>query len=109
MAEPLIICGNDPRALLNAPLHGAAEVVIDLYETVDEGDRDAAELLTEEALAFLDFSGLTVTLRRPPAQPGGGRGWPVGRGYSPACACAGLLPPVSRPEYAPCYTGTHPP
>lgn len=86
MAEPLIICGNDPRALLNAPLHGAAEVVIDLYETVDEGDRDAAELLTEEALAFLDFSGLTVTLRRPPAQPGGG---PVET----------RLPPLSSPDY----------
>lgn len=71
MTEPFVICGNDPKALLNAPLRGEKAVVIDLYETVPEEERDAAELLTREALSFLDYSGMEVTLRHAPEQPGG--------------------------------------
>lgn len=71
MSQRFTICGNDPKALINAPLRGEREVVIDLWESVDEAERDAAELLTEEALAFLDYSGMEVFLRRAPAQPGG--------------------------------------
>ena len=56
MSKVLKVSGNDPKALLNAPLQGAEEIYIDLYETVDESQRDAAELLTAEALAALDFS-----------------------------------------------------
>ena len=71
MTEPFVICGNDPKALLNAPLRGEKAVVIDLYETVPEEERDAAELLTREALSFLDYSGMEVTLRHAPEQSGG--------------------------------------
>lgn len=64
MSEYLHVCGNDPKALLNAPLQGAKEVYIDLYEGIDASERDAAELLTAEALTTLDFSGMRVYLCR---------------------------------------------
>lgn len=70
MNEPFVISGNDPRALLSAPLRGENAVLIDLYELVDPGDWDAGELLTQEALAFLDYSGMEVTIRHSPAKPG---------------------------------------
>ena len=64
MSKVLKVSGNDPKALLNAPLQGAEEIYIDLYETVEESQRDAAELLTAEALAALDFSSAKVFLCR---------------------------------------------
>lgn len=64
MSKVLKVSGNDPKALLNAPLQGAEEVYIDLYESVDAAERDAAELLTAEALAAVDFSGAKVFLCR---------------------------------------------
>lgn len=64
MSKVLKVSGNDPRALLNAPLQGAEEICIDLYEGVDAAERDAAELLTAEALAALDFGGAKVSLCR---------------------------------------------
>ncbi len=66
----ITVCGNDPKALLDAPLRGERAVLIDLCETVGGEDRDAAELLTREALAFLDYSGLEVTIRHAPDRPG---------------------------------------
>lgn len=66
-----VVCGNDPKALINAPLRRESAVLIDLYETVPPEERDAAELLVEEALRFLDYSGMTVTLRRAPDREGG--------------------------------------
>ena len=35
MSQRFTICGNDPKALINAPLRGEREVVIDLWESVD--------------------------------------------------------------------------
>lgn len=64
MSKMLKVSGNDPKALLNAPLQGAEEIYIDLYESVDPDQRDAAELLTAEALAALDFSSAKVFLCR---------------------------------------------
>ena len=43
MSKVLKVSGNDPKALLNAPLQGSEEIYIDLYETVEESQRDAAE------------------------------------------------------------------
>lgn len=63
------ICGNDPKALIAAPLRGESSVVIDLFESVLETDRDAARLLTEEALRFLDYGGMTVILHFGPGTP----------------------------------------
>lgn len=64
MSKILKVSGNDPKALLNAPLQGAEEIYIDLYESVESDQRDAAELLTAEALATLDFSSAKVFLCR---------------------------------------------
>lgn len=64
MSKMLKVSGNDPKALLNAPLQGAEEIYIDLYESVEPDQRDAAELLTAEALAALDFSSAKVFLCR---------------------------------------------
>ena len=64
MSKILKVSGNDPKALLNAPLQGAEEIYIDLYENIDPDQRDAAELLTAEALAVLDFSSAKVFLCR---------------------------------------------
>lgn len=64
MKRILNVSGNDPKALLNAPLQGAEEIYIDLWEGIEPSQRDAAELLTAEALATLNFEAAKVFLRR---------------------------------------------
>lgn len=94
MSKVLKVCGNDPKALLNAPLQGAEEIYIDLYESVDAAHRDAAELLTREALAALDFSSAKVTLCRE-------GGMTVVETASPTAAKPAESPAVERdiPDY----------
>lgn len=69
MSNGFTVCGNNPKALLSAPLLGEQALVIDLYDSVPEEDRDAAALLTEEALRFLDFSGMELTIHYGPDRP----------------------------------------
>ncbi len=71
----MIVCGNDPKALFNAPLSGEKEIVIDLSETIAASEQDAAALLVEEAAASLDFSRCTVKLKLPPSEKNGEPVW----------------------------------
>ncbi len=93
MAEMFTICGNDPKALLNAPLLGKKEILIDLYTDLSERERQEAALLTKEALNSLDYHGITVHLQhspqevevlpplsapsKPASSPGGQRGYHI--------------------------------
>lgn len=63
MKSVLLINGNDPRALLNSTLYGADALAYDLHDSVDAADKDAARLLMQEALTFLDFGQAGVFVR----------------------------------------------
>lgn len=78
MSGILNVSGNDPKALLNAPLQGAEEIYIDLWEGIEPSRRDAAELLTAEALAALNFGAAKVFLRRESGVEAAAVGMPAG-------------------------------
>lgn len=51
----LYLPGNEPRYLLNAHIHGADAVILDLEDAVPPAERDAALLLVRNALHALSF------------------------------------------------------
>jgi citrate lyase subunit beta/citryl-CoA lyase len=53
----LYLPGNEPRFMLNAGLHGADAVILDLEDSVAPGEKDAARILVRNALAVVDFGG----------------------------------------------------
>jgi len=51
----LYVPGSEPRYFINAALHGADGVILDLEDSVHPGEKDAARLLVRNALRAVDF------------------------------------------------------
>lgn len=51
----LYIPGSEPKYFINAALHGADAVILDLEDSVHPNDKDAARLLVRNALRGVDF------------------------------------------------------
>jgi len=51
----LYIPGSEPKYFINAALHGADGVILDLEDSVHAGEKDAARLLVRNALRAVDF------------------------------------------------------
>jgi len=51
----LYVPGSEPKYFVNAALHGADGVILDLEDSVHAGEKDAARLLVRNALRTVDF------------------------------------------------------
>jgi len=51
----LYIPGSEPKYFINAALHGADGIILDLEDSVHPGEKDAARLLVRNALRAIDF------------------------------------------------------
>jgi citrate lyase subunit beta/citryl-CoA lyase len=51
----LYIPGSEPKYFINAALHGADAIILDLEDSVHAGEKDAARLLVRNALRAVDF------------------------------------------------------
>jgi citrate lyase subunit beta/citryl-CoA lyase len=51
----LYVPGSEPKYFVNAALHGADGVILDLEDSVDASEKDAARLLVRNALRAVDF------------------------------------------------------
>ena len=51
----LYVPGSEPKYFINAALHGADAVILDLEDSVHAGEKDAARLLVRNALRAVDF------------------------------------------------------
>jgi len=51
----LYVPGSEPKYFINAALHGADGVILDLEDSVHIGEKDAARLLVRNALRAVDF------------------------------------------------------
>jgi citrate lyase subunit beta / citryl-CoA lyase len=51
----LYVPGSEPKYFVNAALHGADGVILDLEDSVHIGEKDAARLLVRNALRAVDF------------------------------------------------------
>jgi citrate lyase subunit beta/citryl-CoA lyase len=51
----LYVPGSEPKYFVNAALHGADGVILDLEDSVQVGEKDAARLLVRNALRAVDF------------------------------------------------------
>ena len=51
----LYLPGNEPKFMVNAALHGADAVILDLEDSVAADEKDAARLLVRNALRSVDF------------------------------------------------------
>jgi len=51
----LYVPGNEPKYLVNAALHGADAIILDLEDSVHAREKDAARLLVRNALRAVDF------------------------------------------------------
>ncbi|MBD3161953.1 MAG: citrate lyase ACP [Candidatus Eisenbacteria bacterium] len=51
----LYLPGNEPKFALNAGLHGADGIILDLEDSVAPAEKDAARILVRNALRTLDF------------------------------------------------------
>jgi citrate lyase subunit beta/citryl-CoA lyase len=51
----LYLPGGEPKYFINAALHGADAVILDLEDSVHAGEKDAARLLVRNALRAVDF------------------------------------------------------
>jgi citrate lyase subunit beta/citryl-CoA lyase len=51
----LYVPGSEPKYFVNAALHGADAVILDLEDSVHAGEKDAARLLVRNALRAVDF------------------------------------------------------
>lgn len=81
MKSILLINGNAPKDLLNSTLYGADALAYDLYDAVDETNKDAGRLLLQEALQFFDFGETGVYVRVNPMSTCGAKDIAVaGRG-----------------------------
>jgi len=59
----LIISGNSPKSIQDAPVFNPDAVVFDLVDRVATQDKDSARYLVKEALNFLDYSKVEVMVR----------------------------------------------
>ncbi|NMA69229.1 MAG: citryl-CoA lyase [Desulfitobacterium sp.] len=69
----LIISGNNPRELQDAPVFEPDGVIIDLDKRVDPQEKDSARNLVKEALGFLDYSNVEVLVVVNPADTEDGK------------------------------------
>jgi len=51
----LYVPGNEPKYFINAGLHGADSIILDLEDSVHPNEKDAARLLVRNALRAVDF------------------------------------------------------
>ena len=51
----LYLPGSEPKYFINAALHGADGIILDLEDSVHPGEKDAARLLVRNALRAVDF------------------------------------------------------
>jgi citrate lyase subunit beta / citryl-CoA lyase len=51
----LYLPGSEPKYFINAPLHGADAIILDLEDSVHPNEKDAARLLVRNALRAVDF------------------------------------------------------
>ncbi len=51
----LYVPGSEPKYFINAGLHGADGIILDLEDSVHPGEKDAARLLVRNALRAVDF------------------------------------------------------
>ena len=53
----LYLPGTEPKYFINAGLHGADAIILDLEDSVHQAEKDAARLLVRNALRTVDFGG----------------------------------------------------
>jgi citrate lyase subunit beta/citryl-CoA lyase len=51
----LYVPGSEPKYFINAPLHGADAIILDLEDSVHTSEKDCARLLVRNALRAVDF------------------------------------------------------
>jgi citrate lyase subunit beta/citryl-CoA lyase len=66
----LYLPGNDPKFMINALLHGADGVILDLEDSVAAQEKDAARLLVRNALRSVDFGDAERMVRINPGELG---------------------------------------
>lgn len=59
----LFVPGNNPGMLLNADIHGADGIILDLEDAVSTDQKDAARILVRNALKTLNYKGCNVIIR----------------------------------------------
>lgn len=59
----LYVPGSEPKYFINAPLHGADGIILDLEDSVHASEKDAARLLVRNALRAVDFLGCERMVR----------------------------------------------
>ncbi|MHC1786102.1 MAG: CoA ester lyase [Christensenellales bacterium] len=59
----LFVPGNSPAMLLNADIHGADALILDLEDAVAPGEKDAARVLVTKAVQALGYRGCEIIIR----------------------------------------------
>jgi citrate lyase subunit beta / citryl-CoA lyase len=59
----LYLPGSEPKYFVNAGLHGADAIILDLEDSVHYGEKDAARILVRNALRAVDFGGCERMVR----------------------------------------------
>jgi citrate lyase subunit beta/citryl-CoA lyase len=59
----LYVPGSEPKYFINAALHGADGIILDLEDSVHPGEKDAARLLVRNALRAVSFLGCERMVR----------------------------------------------
>src|SRR5215469_1752761 len=59
----LYLPGTEPKYFINAGLHGADAIILDLEDSVHQAEKDAARLLVRNALRAVDFGGCERMVR----------------------------------------------
>jgi citrate lyase subunit beta / citryl-CoA lyase len=59
----LYVPGSEPKYFINAPLHGADAIILDLEDSVHASEKDASRLLVRNALRSMDFVGCERMVR----------------------------------------------
>lgn len=59
----LFIPGNSPAMLLNADVHGADAIILDLEDAVSPSEKDAARVLVRNAVRALGYAGTEIIIR----------------------------------------------
>lgn len=59
----LYLPGNEPKFLINAPIHGSDGLILDLEDSVAPSEKDAARIVVRNALVHLDFQGAEKMVR----------------------------------------------
>jgi citrate lyase subunit beta / citryl-CoA lyase len=59
----LYVPGSEPKYFVNAPLHGADAIILDLEDSVHASEKDASRLLVRNALRSIDFLGCERMVR----------------------------------------------